>query len=525
MIHSRTSRTVTILALSASVLLLAIGAAGAWYVHVLQGKASWALADNVPSIRASYRFTMALSEVRHALDDFLSSSNRRYLTAAVALQAEVERQAKDVTHFASTDYEFGLCSKLNAGLDRFAKRLNEVASDSSLDAPREVRNLVDGILANDVLPYSKKYLDFNEQELAERSRANETMASRLSLALAVLGVCGAAAGLIAGFSLARGIRRTMYQLSIPLRDVAGRLNQVVGPITVGDEPAMEDLEGVLKVIAAEVTSVVEKFHATNRQIIRADQLAALGQLAAGLAHELYNPLMCVKILVQSAQADGAAALDREDLQVLDQEIARLENLLQSFLTFARPAKLERREIDLRTIVSQTITLLAARAARRKIAVDYRPPTAAVLLNADEAQLRQVTLNLLLNALDAVADAGKIWIEVGFRGVVPPGELDEPPARMAFLSVADNGRGVPAEARERIFEPFFSTKETGLGLGLAICQRIVELHDGSISATNRLGGGTIFTVLLPLKSDAPIDAAPLPQPMNQLALPVKNSTGA
>jgi two-component system sensor histidine kinase HydH len=523
MIRSRTSRTVTILALSASVLLLAIGAAGAWYVRVLQGKASWALADNVPSIRASYRFTMALSEVRHALDDFLQSNNRRYLTAAVALQTEVDRQAKDVTHFASTDYEFGLCNQLNAGLERFSKRLNELASDPSLNTLGEVRKLEDENLANEVLPYSKKYLDFNEQELAERSRANETMASRLSLALAVLGVCGAAAGLIAGFSLARGIRRTMYQLSIPLRDVAGRLNQVVGPITVGEEPAMEDLEGVLKVIAAEVTSVVEKFHATNRQIIRADQLAALGQLAAGLAHELYNPLMCVKILVQSARAEGAPALDRDDLQVLDQEIARLENLLQSFLTFARPAKLERREIDLRTIVSQTVTLLAARAARRKIVVDYRPPTESVLLSADEAQLRQVALNLLLNALDAIADAGKLWIEVGFRGVLPSGELDAPAVRMAYLSVADNGRGVSPEARERIFEPFFSTKETGLGLGLAICQRIVELHDGAISATNRLGGGTIFTVLLPLKSGSATAAARLPEPAPELAMSAIHST--
>ena len=264
-----------------------------------------ALADNVPSIRASYGFTMALREVRHALDDFVRSNDRQYLTAAVGLEAEVERQAKDVTRFASTDYEFGLCGKLNAGLERFAKRLRELTANPALDAVREVSDLENVILANDVLPYSKRYLDFNEEELAERSRANETMASRLSLALALLGVCGAAAGLIAGFSLARGIRRTMYQLSIPLRDVAGRLNQVVGPITVGEQPAMEDLEGVLKVIAGEVTSVIEKFHATNRQIIRADQLAALGQLAAGLAHELYNPLMCVKILVQSARAEGA----------------------------------------------------------------------------------------------------------------------------------------------------------------------------------------------------------------------------
>ena len=211
--------------------------------------------------------------------------------------------------------------------------------------------------------------------------------------------------------------------------------------------------------------------------------------------------------------------------MLDQEIARLENLLQSFLAFARPAKLERREIDLRTIVSQTVTLLAARAARRKIVVEYCPPALPVSLSADEAQLRQVTLNLLLNSLDAVPDAGTIWIEVGFRGVLPGNDLEDPPVRMAYLSVADNGRGVPPEARERIFEPFFSTKETGLGLGLAICQRIVELHDGSISATSRLGGGTIFTVMLPLKSGAAVEATPASAPENQLALAAEHLRNA
>ena len=162
---------------------------------------------------------------------------------------------------------------------------------------------------------------------------------------------------------------------------------------------------MIKKIAAEVNSVIEKFHATHRQVIRADQLAALGQLAAGLAHELHNPLMSMKILVQSARAEEAAALDSNDLRVLDEEITRLQNLLQSFLTFARPANLERREVDLRPIVSQTVTSWR-RGPRGGICRSILPRPSIRALNADEAQLRQVTFNLLLNALDAVADNGQ-----------------------------------------------------------------------------------------------------------------------
>ncbi len=494
-------------------------------MHVLQGRAAWALADNVTSIRASYKLELVIREVRHALDQFARSGNRSLLADAVARQPEVERAAKEVTDLSSTDFEFGAVAKMNAGLDRFFQKLQELASGNAVGQPQAVHELAEQILADEVLPYSKKYLDFNEQELKDRSHDNEVMAGRLVLALALLGVCGAVAGLIAGFGLARGIQRTIYQLTIPLRDVAGRLNQVVGPVSISNDPAMEDLPQVLKAISAEVNSVIEKFHATNRQILRSDQLAALGQLAAGLAHELHNPLMCVKILIQSALADGAASLDGEDLRVLDQEVVRLENLLQSFLDFARPAQLERRQVDLRPLVAQTVTILTARAARRKVSIGYRPPRQAVSLSGDEAQLRQVTLNLLLNALDATPDGGKIWIEVGLWSSAGEDDWREPAAdRRAFVKVADNGRGLPPGDPERIFEPFFSTKETGLGLGLAICRRIVESHGGTIAAAARVGGGTVFTIELPL------NAADIAPPIgvagdDRLALPVERASHA
>ncbi len=409
----QTSRKVAVWSIAASILLLSVGMCGAWYVHVLQQRVSWAIADNVPSIRAAPKLELAIREMRHALDQFEISSDRSYLVHAVELEDAVEQARLDVAQYASSDYEFGVVAKINDGLKEFFGQLRDLSARPAADDIRPaVRNLDEEILAKAVLPYTKKYLDFNEAEFEERSSQNETMASRLMIALVLFGICGAAAGVAAGYGLAQGIRRNIYQLSIPLRDVAGRLNRVVGPVVIDENPAMEDLEDGIKKIAFEVSSVIEKFHATHRQIIRADQLAALGQLAAGLAHEMHNPLMCMKILVQSARAEGDQTLDSNDLRVLDEEMTRLQNLLQSFLNFARPAKLERREVDLRNVVSQTITVLAARAARRHISIEYRTPDRGIVLDADEAQLRQITLNLLLNALDAVADNGTIWIDIG-----------------------------------------------------------------------------------------------------------------
>ena len=300
---------------------------GAWYVRVLQGRASWAIADNVPSIRAAPKLELAIGEMRHALDQFEISSDRAYLNRAVQLEKDVEQARSDVAHYASTETEFALVAKINDGLKEFFAKLHDLsARPATEDIRTNVRHLVDGILTRAVLPYTTKYLEFNAAELDERSTQNETMASRLVIALVLFGVCGAAAGVSAGYGLAQRIRRNIYQLSIPLRDVAGRLNRVVGPVVIEEDPAMEDLENGINKIAKEVSSVIEKFHATHRQVIRADQLAALGQLAAGLAHEMHNPLMCMKILVQSARIEGTQTLDSNDLRVLDEEMTRLQNL-------------------------------------------------------------------------------------------------------------------------------------------------------------------------------------------------------
>ena len=236
------------------------------------------------------------------------------------------------------------------------------------------------------------------------------MANRLILALLLLGTCGAIAGLVAGYGVARGINRSIFQLSVPIRDVAGKLNEVVGPIAVSADPSVEELETMLGNVSAQVASVVEQLHERHREVIRADQLAAVGQLAAGLAHELRNPLMCMKVLVQSAACRGDnATLDSRDLQVLNEEITRLETLLQTFMDFARPAKLEKQEADLASIVRQTVDLLSGKAKRRNVTIDCRLSEEQLTVEADAAQLRQVVLNLLLNALDTVpAEARYGW---------------------------------------------------------------------------------------------------------------------
>jgi signal transduction histidine kinase len=262
-----------------------------------------------------------------------------------------------------------------------------------------------------------------------------------------------------------------------------------------------DLEVVLQTVAAKVEGILDQLHARHREAIRADQLAAVGQLASGLAHEFRNPLMCMRTLVQSAKRQGDPAhLDSRDLSVLDEEITRLNDMLQTFLDFARPAKPDAEDVDTVHIIRQTCNLLSRKAEARDVRIECRMKDEPLVVHADATQFRQVLLNLLLNALDAVPNGGRIWVDaIRLRGDRSPAESGAKEGSEVCVRVTDDGQGLPADERARIFEPFFSTKDTGLGLGLAISKRIIDAHGGRLVCSDRQEGGAIFEVHLPVRS--------------------------
>src|SRR5262249_29798992 len=156
--------------------------------------------------------------------------------------------------------------------------------------------------------------------------------------------------------------------------------------------------------------VVQELHAREREVLRAEQLAAVGQLAAGVAHEIRNPLTSIKMLVQLALEDGAA-VPRGDLGVIETEVRKMEHSLQTFLDFARPAKAERRPLDLSDIAHAVLGLIRGRAEKQGVAARVGTPDPPVTLTADPGQLRQVLVNVVLNALDVMPGGGVLQLAV------------------------------------------------------------------------------------------------------------------
>jgi two-component system sensor histidine kinase HydH len=246
--------------------------------------------------------------------------------------------------------------------------------------------------------------------------------------------------------------------------------------------------------------LAERLAETNRRLElaqaearRSERLAALGQLSAGLAHEIRNPLGVIKgsaeMLTQKLQASDE--LSRELAGYISTEVNRLSALVTEFLDFARPLHAQLQPANLTSILDRVLDIVAVRWKGKPVQVECHYAADLPLVPLDESLCEQAFLNLVQNAYEAMEDhGGTLRVEVRRAA-----QNDRDGVQ---LVLADTGTGVPGKLREEIFNPFVTTKKTGVGLGLSIVSKIVDGHQGSIHVENAPEGGAVFTVFFPLE---------------------------
>lgn len=454
---NRLIRHLTIPVVPISVLLLSVGVWAAWRVQHLQERVSREVRENVSAMRAAEELEILVRELRTRLEHFRISGDRRQMEAIGTIREEIERWVAEMAQWSFTPREHELSAHARKGWESIRGEIGRFSSNTATIAQQDYERL-DRLLTQELLAPTHEFLDLNEEEVDQSVSENQAAADSLVFGLLFLGICGAGAGLAAGFWLARRL--------------------------------------------------IERLEHSERAALRAEQLAAMGHLAAGMAHELHNPLTTIKMLVQGALTESNSSpvvglgtvhepiLSGRDLSVVDEEVTRLEGLVRSFLDFARPPLPEKRVVDVCPLVEQTLALVAGRASAAGVTVALNGAASPIRIAVDPGQFRQLVLNLVLNALDAVKTGGRINLR-----------LRQDKDRELTLHVADNGCGLPLELGQQIFNPFITSKETGLGLGLSICRRIVEAHGGTISATNQPDGGAEFEVRFPAvgSREAPVGA--------------------
>lgn len=233
-------------------------------------------------------------------------------------------------------------------------------------------------------------------------------------------------------------------------------------------------------------------------IDRQERLASLGVLTAGVAHEIRNPLAAIKFRLYSLQRSLPASVSQEeDLGIIDHEIQRLDRIVRDLLQFARPSEPEFKTVPILPLLEAMRDLLQADLDRRGVRLDVVEGE-PLSVRADRQQLQQVLINLIQNAAEATPAGGTITLSAR-AGAARRIRRVEP---VVMVEVKDSGRGLTPEIGRRIFDPFFSTKEGGTGLGLPLAARIVELHGGFLQYTSQPQRGSTFTVVLPKETDEP-----------------------
>ena len=251
----------------------------------------------------------------------------------------------------------------------------------------------------------------------------------------------------------------------------------------------------------------------NEQEKLKDRLAALGQMAAGLAHEIRNPLAAIELtasLIKRKMHDQPT--HTAQLESIQSEVRKLNKIVTDCLEYVRPVKVSPEKVNLRSLLEESLGNALSTVDREGIEIvkDYQEtPTVPI----DYAQMKQVFVNIMVNALQALGEHGQIQIACGpsiffqrtastLHGKVSETNLSRQVdlAPFAWVRIEDNGQGISDEVLSKIFYPFFTTKEKGSGIGLAIAQKIVDSHHGSIDVESEIGRGTVFTIKLPLQGN-------------------------
>ncbi|MBI5408398.1 MAG: HAMP domain-containing protein [Nitrospirae bacterium] len=238
-------------------------------------------------------------------------------------------------------------------------------------------------------------------------------------------------------------------------------------------------------LSMELSRVKEKMEEayTYTHLLQAEKLSTIGQISAGLAHELKNPMTTLKMLFQAFKEQPD--MTKEDAEVISKEIEKIDTIITRFLGFVREKEFHVSEINMNSMMERVLSLAAFDIRRYGIVVQSELPESLPVIKGDRALLEHVFLNLILNAIQAMPEGGEIRIS---------GKTD---GGFVEVMLSDKGGGIPEDIRSKVFDPFFTTKESGTGLGLSIAYNIVKSHNGKLFFHSNEGAGTVFTVRLPV----------------------------
>lgn len=489
----RVPLTTKITGCTLGVLFIALvnGIAGIYSAYLYRSYVNAVTDENLASVRAALELEIALLEQRgyatsHVLDDGQGDWLR-----------QLEEKRKVFDHWlvvakgtAFTNREQEILRGVEAAQSAYAAKREQVLERfrrGDVKAAKAGTLYEMPVLYQQAYDLCEEFIDINN-ELAEQTNTKAHAATENLVILLIAtstGSFGLGGGLLWMFlgSVVRPLRRMANDVRRVSRDPVGN-----GP----DRDEMNQVGRYLRVLMADVVEVREALERSQERLRQTERLATVGKLAASVAHEIRNPLTAIKVWLYSLRREVGGLPDvRRQFDSIGDEISRLEHIVQSFLEFSRPPQMRIGQVNVTELLERTHELLRARLSEVGVSLRRRIEGELPVVTADGEQLRQVLLNLLNNSLDAMSAGGRIDVTATAQ--------QRDGVAFVVVRVADTGSGLSPQAQEKLFEPFFSTKQHGTGLGLCVAASIMGRHAGAIRLERSSAEGTEFAVWIPVES--------------------------
>lgn len=460
--------------------------AGSWYIQRLQADLARAVRQDAAGMEAAVELQVQLRHLRvHSLVLMADTTADRRQVVQGDL-AHVDKALQAIHRTASTEDDAQQAKKIELEYMQYKENLGLDRLQPTNGTMQDVAKWSDTHHMSPLINLCRELADLQRDRMRESVDRSESQSSWAGRVLFGLGIAGVLGGLLSGYVTARMLSQRVTQLSVRVQAVHAHLDQEVGAVTVQAPADFGELDQQLERITSRVSAVCQRLQEQERSLLRAEQLAALGQLAAGVAHEVRNPLTGVKLLLQAAvQSKDPTPLTVERLQLLLQEVGRIERTVQGLVDLGLRPPLERRSEELVGVIRAATEVAQSRADAKSVAIRFRPQTDPITAMIDRDRILSLLTNLLINAIDATPANSCVDVSafVDTRGIMN-------------VTVSDRGEGIHESMAGKLFTPFATTKQAGSGLGLTIARRVAEEHGGTLEASSAPEGGACFTLKIP-----------------------------
>lgn len=344
---------------------------------------------------------------------------------------------------------------------------------------------------------SRDYINMNRQVEAIYQFEITQTSTIILRAMIILGIGGTMAGLLLGWIISRMVFSPINQLILQVRGASG--GTYLEKLQIPRKGDLEELGNRIHVLIDRINKAQEQINKNKELLQYSNKYAVLGKIAPTVAHEIRNPLAAIKMLAYSMNdSPDFPEVFRPDLSIIAGEIDRMDGFIRNFLKFAKPPDPVFINIDPVVVLHEVITLLKPKLKSSMITLNDLTFFGAGMVLADSSHLKQLYMNLLINAIEVMPEGGELTIATRIQNIKTEG-IDSPNEKYLRIDIEDTGPGIPAKILNNLFEPFMKGTEHGVGLGLSISQNIANIHKGWIEGANKKGGA-VFSVLLPLTID-------------------------